>query len=69
MFYRDPALFSQQWVVDRYVDDLACTFGVPRLFLNVVTALGIPFKYSPLTSVLDGYCKGTGCWCLYHYTT
>lgn len=36
IYYRDPALFSKQSVVDRYVDDLACTFGVPRSLLNVV---------------------------------
>jgi meiotic recombination protein SPO11 len=36
MYYRDPALFSKQAVVDRFVDDLAFTFGVPRLLLNVV---------------------------------
>ncbi|TLD35479.1 DNA topoisomerase IV alpha subunit [Venturia nashicola] len=39
---RDPALFSKQAVVDRYVDDLACTFGVPRALLNVTaTAKGL----------------------------
>jgi hypothetical protein len=36
IYYRDPALFSKQAVVDRYVDDLACTFGIPRALLNVV---------------------------------
>ncbi|KAE9966239.1 hypothetical protein EG328_009080 [Venturia inaequalis] len=42
LYYRDPALFSNQTVVDRYVDDLACTFGVPRALLNVTaTAKGL----------------------------
>jgi meiotic recombination protein SPO11 len=39
IYYRDPALFSKQAVVDRFVDDLACTFGVRRLLLNVVSCL------------------------------
>jgi meiotic recombination protein SPO11 len=37
MYYRDPALFSNQAVVDRYVDELAYTFGVSRSLLNVVS--------------------------------
>jgi DNA topoisomerase VI subunit A len=36
MYYRDPVLFSNQHVVDRYVDDIARTFGVRRALLNVV---------------------------------
>jgi DNA topoisomerase VI subunit A len=36
IYYRDPELFTKQAVVDRYVDDIAYTFGVPRLLLNVV---------------------------------
>jgi meiotic recombination protein SPO11 len=36
MYYRDPELFMRQAVVDRYVDDLAYTFGVGRDTLNVV---------------------------------
>jgi len=36
IYYRDPALFSSQRIVDRYVDDIARTFGVPRSMLNVV---------------------------------
>ncbi|KAE9364749.1 DNA topoisomerase IV, alpha subunit [Stipitochalara longipes BDJ] len=38
MYYRDPALFMRQAVVDRYVDDIAYTFGVGRDALNVVAA-------------------------------
>ncbi|EME81708.1 uncharacterized protein MYCFIDRAFT_138655, partial [Pseudocercospora fijiensis CIRAD86] len=38
MFYRDPALFGSQKHVDRYVDDIAFTFGVPRSTLNVTAA-------------------------------
>ncbi len=37
MYYRDPALFLKQPVVDRYVDDLAYTMEVPRDALNVVS--------------------------------
>jgi meiotic recombination protein SPO11 len=35
-FYR--CLFRKQSVVDQYVDDIACTFGVPRSLLNVTAA-------------------------------
>ncbi|KAK6442181.1 endodeoxyribonuclease [Oleoguttula sp. CCFEE 5521] len=35
IYYRDPALFNKQSTVDRYVDDIAYTFGVPRSALNV----------------------------------
>ncbi|KAF2422183.1 DNA topoisomerase IV, alpha subunit [Tothia fuscella] len=42
IYYRDPNLFSKQSVVDRFVDDLACTFDVPRSLLNVTaTAKGL----------------------------
>lgn len=36
MYYKDPALFGKQSVVDRYVDDIASTFQIPRSSLNVV---------------------------------
>jgi len=36
IYYRSPDLFVKQAVVDRYVDDIACTFGVSRNVLNVV---------------------------------
>lgn len=36
IYYRDPALFGKQSVVDRVVDDLATTFSTPRAGLNVV---------------------------------
>ena len=36
IYYKDPALFKDQSTVDRYVDILAYTFGVPRAALNVV---------------------------------
>ena len=35
MYYRDPALFGKQAHVDRFVDDIAHTFGVSRSALNV----------------------------------
>ncbi|KAK1061470.1 endodeoxyribonuclease [Friedmanniomyces endolithicus] len=38
MYYRDPALFGSQTHVDRYVDDIAYTFNVPRSALNVTAA-------------------------------
>lgn len=37
IYYRHPALFAKQAVVDRYIDNIACTFGVSRLALNVVS--------------------------------
>lgn len=39
IYYRTPSLFLTQAVVDRYVDDLAFTFGVSRSALNVVSSL------------------------------
>ncbi|KAL1799060.1 hypothetical protein ACET3X_003097 [Alternaria dauci] len=38
MYYRHPDLFIKQSVVDRYVDDLACTLGITRSQLNVTAA-------------------------------
>ncbi|KAL2040644.1 hypothetical protein N7G274_006623 [Stereocaulon virgatum] len=38
IYYKDPALFKTQAVVDRYVDILAYTFGVQRSALNVTAA-------------------------------
>ncbi|USP72959.1 meiosis-specific topoisomerase spo11 [Curvularia clavata] len=38
VYYRHPDLFVKQSVVDRYVDDLACTFGITRSQLNVTAA-------------------------------
>ncbi|PMD12317.1 DNA topoisomerase IV, alpha subunit [Hyaloscypha hepaticicola] len=38
IYYRDPELFMRQAVVDRYIDDIAYTFGVGRDALNVVAA-------------------------------
>jgi meiotic recombination protein SPO11 len=39
LYYRHPDLFVKQSVVDRYVDDLACTFGISRSQLNVVRSI------------------------------
>jgi len=36
MYYRDPSLFGNQPVVDRYVDTIATSFRVSRAELNVV---------------------------------
>ena len=44
IYYRHPDLFVKQGVVDRYVDDLACTFGVSRTLLNIVCLLHL-FEY------------------------
>ncbi|MCJ1473582.1 hypothetical protein MMC13_002233 [Lambiella insularis] len=42
IYYKDPALFMKQGVVDKWIDDLAFTFGVQRSMLNVVaTAIGL----------------------------
>ena len=42
IYYRDPELFVKQAVVDRYVDDIAFSIGVPRQALNIsATAKGI----------------------------
>ncbi|KAF1822629.1 DNA topoisomerase IV, alpha subunit [Dissoconium aciculare CBS 342.82] len=38
VYYRDPALFGNQNIVDRYVDDIALTFGMTRSSLNVTAA-------------------------------
>ncbi|KAH4155448.1 hypothetical protein HBH43_212630 [Parastagonospora nodorum] len=38
LYYRHPDLFIKQSVVDRYVDDIACTFGISRSQLNVTAA-------------------------------
>ncbi|KAL2067544.1 hypothetical protein VTL71DRAFT_1969 [Oculimacula yallundae] len=38
IYYREPELFTKQAVVDRYVDDIAHTFGVGRDALNIVAA-------------------------------
>lgn len=38
IYYRDPALFGSQTPVDRYVDDIALTFGISRSSLNVAAA-------------------------------
>lgn len=38
IYYRDPALFGRQSHVDKYVDDIAHTFGVPRSSLHVIAA-------------------------------
>ncbi|KAJ3300450.1 endodeoxyribonuclease [Borealophlyctis nickersoniae] len=38
IYYRDVALFRSQQIVDQVVEDLACTFAVPRHCLHVVAA-------------------------------
>lgn len=38
IYYRDPALFGSQAVVDRYVDNIAYTFRVSRSTLHVTAA-------------------------------
>ncbi|KAF7940533.1 uncharacterized protein EAE98_000660 [Botrytis deweyae] len=38
MYYRDPELFTKQAIVDRFLDDIACTLGLKRDALNVMAA-------------------------------
>ena len=38
IYYRDPALFGSQSVVDRHVEDIAYTLDVPRSRLNITAA-------------------------------
>ncbi|WPH03730.1 meiosis-specific topoisomerase Spo11/meiotic recombination protein spo11 [Acrodontium crateriforme] len=38
IYYRDPALFGSQAYVDRYIDDIAYTFGTTRSALNITAA-------------------------------
>ncbi|KAH7042688.1 Spo11/DNA topoisomerase VI subunit A [Macrophomina phaseolina] len=38
IYYRHPALFTTQVIVDRYIDDIAYTFGTYRSLLNVCAA-------------------------------
>ncbi|KAM5440249.1 endodeoxyribonuclease [Microsporum canis] len=38
IFYQDPVYFGSQKLVDRYVDDIAFTFGVDRAALHVTAA-------------------------------
>lgn len=45
MYYRHPELFMKQSVVDRYIDDLACTLEISRSQLNVVR-VGCYSKYT-----------------------
>ncbi|KAI5275893.1 DNA topoisomerase IV, alpha subunit [Aureobasidium subglaciale] len=39
LYYRDPALFGRQSTVDRYVDQIAAAFVVPRASLNVIAGV------------------------------
>lgn len=36
VYYRDPALFGRQSVVDRHIDSIASSLNVPRADLNIV---------------------------------
>ncbi|KAF3771393.1 DNA topoisomerase IV, alpha subunit [Cryphonectria parasitica EP155] len=38
IYYQNPDLFKNQTIVDRLVDDLACTLGVSRNALNIAAA-------------------------------
>lgn len=38
IYYKHPDLFMKQAIVDRYIDDLACTLGISRSRLNVTAA-------------------------------
>ncbi|KAH0542284.1 hypothetical protein FGG08_003311 [Glutinoglossum americanum] len=54
MYYKDPALFLRQDVVDKHVDDIACTFGVERGFLNVEL---VPVKVAAAKGLVAGALK------------
>lgn len=68
IYYKDPALFRSQSVVDRYIDIVAYTLGVQRAALNVVSS-GIPFSgflnirligsLSPKTAAAKGLVAGS----------
>ncbi|KAI8921132.1 Spo11/DNA topoisomerase VI subunit A [Powellomyces hirtus] len=51
IFYRDIALFKDQRTVDAIVEDLACSFGVPRFCLNIL-ASSKGLIYGDLTMIL-----------------
>ncbi|KAH0337373.1 DNA topoisomerase IV, alpha subunit, partial [Aureobasidium melanogenum] len=39
LYYRDPALFGRQSTVDRYIDQIAAAFALPRSCLNVTAGV------------------------------
>jgi len=51
IYYREPLLFKDQKIVDRYVDDIAFTCGVVRKDLNVVSSQCFMFVCYPGHSV------------------
>lgn len=42
MYYRDPALFGSQAVVDRHIDLISASLRIPRSQLHVVRSLISP---------------------------
>jgi hypothetical protein len=53
VFYQDVALFSSQTTVDRYVDEIANSFDVPRSLLHVVR--------TPATGSIFSCSRWAGC--------
>lgn len=49
LYYRHPDLFVKQSVVDRYVDDIACTLSTSRSQLNVVCGCILLWNHTELS--------------------
>lgn len=71
IYYKHPALFGSQLVVDRIVDDIAYSFDVTRATLNVVDDR----KRSPrplptiIDTVSDCGCQRIGRWTNYRLSS
>lgn len=64
IFYKDPALFAKQEVVDYIVDDIAYSIGVPRAMLNVVrTPSCVASVFHKLMLLSDCYSQRPSCRC------
>ena len=66
MYYRDPKLFMRQAVVDRYVDDIAYTFGVGRDALNVVRTTSSDHVLWIEVFATVSSCKRLSCWSFFN---
>ncbi|KAG9692067.1 DNA topoisomerase IV, alpha subunit, partial [Aureobasidium melanogenum] len=52
LYYRDPALFGRQSTVDRYVDQIAAAFSLPRSCLNVTAGVKGLMAGAAVSSIL-----------------
>jgi predicted RNA methylase len=66
MYYRDPELFVRQAAVDRYIDDIAYTFGVGRDALNVVRTHSSDHVLWIEVFATGSSCKRLGCWSFFN---